>query len=57
MRVPPPRDIETRLLIVAQMLEKAVAEVQHVMTDIRGERVGLPSDEPSDEPRRPDDQR
>lgn len=39
MSVPPPlpdpAHIETRLLVVAQMLEQAVAEVRRTMADIR----------------------
>lgn len=41
MAVPPPlpdpTHIETRLLIVAEMLERAVNEVHRVMTDIKGD--------------------
>ncbi len=40
MPVPPPLPdpvhIETRLLVVAQMLEHAVAEVRRTMAEIRG---------------------
>jgi hypothetical protein len=39
MPVPPPlhdpNQIETRLLVVAEMLEKAVAEVRRTMAEIR----------------------
>ncbi len=41
MPVPPPLPdpvhIETRLLVVAQLLEHAVAEVRRTMAEIRGE--------------------
>lgn len=39
------REIETRLLIVAEMLDKAVTEVRRVMGEIRGEDIPKPSDE------------
>lgn len=52
MPVPPPfRDpthIETRLLVVAAMLEKAVAEVHRAMEDIRCTSGGsAPNSEPN----------
>ena len=36
--LPDPSHIETRLLVVAQMLEQAVAEVHRAMAEIRGGR-------------------
>lgn len=35
---PDPFRTEARLLMVAQMLEQAVAEVRHAMTEIRNDR-------------------
>lgn len=41
--LPDPSQIETRLLIVAEMLERAVAEVRRTMAEIKG---GFESDLP-----------
>lgn len=35
--LPDPAHIETRLLVVAKMLENAVAEVHRVMAEVKGE--------------------
>lgn len=35
--LPDPTHIETRLLVVAEMLEKAVTEVRRTMAEIKGE--------------------
>lgn len=40
---PDTAQIETRLLVVAEMLEKAVAEVQKAMADIRSSTAEPPS--------------
>lgn len=47
MRAPPPnRDhIETRLLLVAEMLDQAVKEVHRVMAEIKGEPCPPDSEE------------
>jgi hypothetical protein len=50
--LPDPTHIETRLLVVAEMLEKAVAEVVNVMAEIRG-TIRQP-DDPQD-PARPEE--
>jgi hypothetical protein len=43
--LPDPSHIETRLLVVAEMLEKAVREVRRTMAEIKGEiNAGLPAD-------------
>jgi len=51
MPVPPPltdpSHIETRLLIVAEMLERAVAEVRRAMAEVKG---GIVSDALTHEP-------
>lgn len=39
--LPDPSHIETRLLVVAEMLEKAVAEVRRTMAEIKGEIDGI----------------
>lgn len=48
--IPPPlqdpAQIETRLLVVAEMLEKAVAEVRRTMAEIRA--TTLPHEPPPD---------
>lgn len=60
MPLPPPlhdpAHIETRLLVVAQMLENAVAEVRRAMAEIRGGVViddDKPDSGPPTEGRRP----
>jgi hypothetical protein len=42
---PDPSLLETRLLVVAEMLEKAVAEVRRTMAEIKGDiDAGLPAE-------------
>ncbi len=42
--LPDPAHIETRLIVVAEMLEKAVAEVRRAMKEVRGEDGGSSTD-------------
>jgi hypothetical protein len=55
MPVPPPlkdpNHIETRLLVVAEMLEKAVAEVRRTMAEIRSVTPAEGTRPPSEERR------
>jgi hypothetical protein len=44
--IPDPTHIETRLLIVAEMLDRAVAEVRRAMAEIKATPDGLPDDTP-----------
>lgn len=44
--LPDPSHIETRLLVVAQMLENAVAEVRRTMAEIKGD-IEVPDTEPT----------
>lgn len=48
---PDPSQIETRLIVVAEMLDRAVAEVERALALVKGEFVGQPdsSDPPDDE--------
>lgn len=40
--LPDPAHIETRLLVVAEMLERAVAEVRRTMAEVKGDIVHQP---------------
>jgi hypothetical protein len=56
--LPDPSHIETRLLVVAAMLDKAVAEVNRTLAEIKGELTGTApaaADTPCDV-RSPDEQ-
>lgn len=46
--LPDPAHLETRLMVVAEMLDRAVEEVRRAMADLKGEQPAADVDKPKE---------